>query len=430
MTQTARAIVAAIPSQVPSLWDKVVFVLLLSGPPKFRLRDPTDSLDNIVDWVVLLQIAVWGIAALWIASKIWLSRTKLQLKLSNVEILSLVLAVCLLLSLPISDGPVLTAFKVYQLGVTVLFAAVFVRLYGVRASLDAILLGSALLCVADVIAALVAPSLVFVETEFGSMRFRGDLIAQTGVVSTFALMLLLCSTRKRSAMVVASGIALFGSVLLLSLMRTSYFAFGAFLLLAVWKGPEIRWLKRIARWALFVLPLAMFGGALAQLEEYRAAESIWSLSDRLGLWAYLIDMTWTRSPWLGLGYFAASRIYGPEYNRGLGTAHSVFVEVLCGGGIVSFAVFLVIWILLLIYAWKLAHGPLSPTAFAALGLLLVTTLFVLVGAELESDPAGFTLWILVASLPILCRQQEMMYQAASSRAAIAYSRLLKSPNGA
>jgi O-antigen ligase len=163
-------------------------------------------------------------------------------------------------------------------------------------------------------------------------------------------------------------------------------------------------LKRAARIALFVIPVAVLGGALAHLEEYRAAESIWTLSDRLGLWTYLVDAMWTKSPLFGLGYFSASRLYGPEYNEGLGTAHSVFVEVLSGGGLVSFAVFVLVWVALLFYAVRLLRSPLTSTSFTTLGLLLVTSSFVFIGSELEADPAGFTLWTLVASIPLLSQQ--------------------------
>src|ERR1700727_3069898 len=50
----------------PTLIYRVLFFLLLSGPPKFRLRDATDSLSYTLDWVILLQVLVWGIAGCWL----------------------------------------------------------------------------------------------------------------------------------------------------------------------------------------------------------------------------------------------------------------------------------------------------------------------------------------------------------------------------
>jgi O-antigen ligase len=160
------------------------------------------------------------------------------------------------------------------------------------------------------------------------------------------------------------------------------------------------------------------GGALAHLEEYRPAESIWSLSDRVGLWAYLVDAMWTKSPWFWLGYFSASRLYGPEFNEGLGTAHSVFIEVLCGGGIVSFAILLLVWCFLLFYVLQLLRGPVTPTSFAVIGLLLVASAFLFIGSELEADPAGFVFWILVASAPLLIQQHSKKKAGLASRLAL------------
>lgn len=406
----------------PALLDRLMFFLLFAGPPKLRLRDINDSLDSIVDWVVLLHVAVWALAGFWIVNKTWLSRTKVEFRPSTVEKLGLLLVGSLSVSILFSEAPALTAFKVYQLLVTMLFASLFMRLYGIKTCLEGIFVSSALLCAADVVAAVVAPDMVFGDSEFGSLRFTGDLIAATGVVGTLALVALLTSDRKRSGLVVSGGIAVCGSVLLFSLMRTSYLAFFAFLLLAIWKAPDMKLLRRVSRWSLLILPLAAAGGALAQLEEYRAAESIWTLSDRVGLWAYLVDAMWTKSPWFGLGYFSASRIYGPEYNQGLGTAHSVFVEVFSGGGLVSFAIFLLLWCVLLGCAFRLVRGPLTPTSFAVIALLVVVSLFVFVGSELEADPAGFTLWTLVAAVPLLLRQQGKIKESPRSQFAISLGR--------
>jgi hypothetical protein len=384
--------------------DKVLFFLLFSGPPKFRLRDPTASLDSIFDWVVILHLVVWAWAGAWVSHRLWLLSAQHKLRFSWPEKVSLLMGAALCVSIHFSDSPTLTAFKVYQLLVTILFVGAFLRLHGLQAALDGIFTASAVLCLADALAAFLAPSLVFGESEFGSVRFRGDLLAQTGVVAPIALVLLLASYRRRSKLLIALGMTLFGSVLLFSLTRTSYFAFVAFLTLALWKAPQIGLLKKVARWAFVLVPIAAAAGAFAHLEEYRPAESLWTLSDRIGLWTYLIDTMWTQSPFFGLGYFSASRIYGPQYNAGLGTAHSVFVEILAGGGAISFSIFLVIWSLLLFYVVRLFLRPMTATCFAVLGLLLVTFCLVFVGSELEADPAGFTLWVIVASLPALSQR--------------------------
>src|SRR6185437_1007061 len=117
------------------------------------------------------------------------------------------------------------------------------------ATFKAIFTSSAILCMADVLAVFIAPAMVFGESEFGASRFTGSLIADTGIVGVLALVLFLVNDHKRSSLKTVVGLMLFGAVTLFSLMRTSYLAVLAFLLLALWKAPEIKLLKRIARWA-------------------------------------------------------------------------------------------------------------------------------------------------------------------------------------
>ena len=66
------------------------------------------------------------------------------------------------------------------------------------------------------------PDLVFVESELGSMRFRGDLIAQTGCVSVIGLILLLTIKSDLPRKKFIFWAVTFGGVLVFSLMRTSY----------------------------------------------------------------------------------------------------------------------------------------------------------------------------------------------------------------
>src|SRR2546429_4729771 len=54
--------------------------------------------------------------------------------------------------------------------------------------------------------------------------------------------------------------------------------------------------------------------------------------------------------------YSASRIYGPEYNPGLGTAHSMLLEVLAGGGVLSFALLLTLCVTLSRYAAGLLYA--------------------------------------------------------------------------
>ena len=67
------------------------------------------------------------------------------------------------------------------------------------------------------------------------------------------------------------------------------------------------------------------------------------MSARIPLWQHLTSTVMREAPLTGLGYYAASRVYAIEFNRGLGNAHSAFFEVLLGGGLVAVYVLPVIW---------------------------------------------------------------------------------------
>ena len=99
--------------------------------------------------------------------------------------------------------------------------------------------------------------------------------------------------------------------------------------------------------------------------------SVETMSDRIPLWQHLTTVVMREAPITGLGYYAASRVVATEYNPGLGNAHSVFFEVLVGGGILGAALYLVLCASLVWFAVRLlwvASG--QPSAVAAAGLLV------------------------------------------------------------
>jgi len=276
----------------------------------------------------------------------------------------------------------------------------FVRKFGILETLNNLFIGCGILVLADIIAALAMPELVFVESELGSMRFRGDLIAQTGSVSVIGLILLLTIKSDLPKGKFAFWAVTLGGALVFSLMRTSYLILFVVLVLAALRRPAIPVLRKTVILVFLTLPL-VFDVLITAVNSERQVEDIWTLSDRVGLWGYLIDTTVTQGPWLGLGYFAASRIYAPEYNPGLGTAHSAFMEVYVGGGLLSFAVFVAIWIVL---GWKTAKLYLSRsdrTGFAIVALFCAALFLNAIGGELQADPAGLCFWCVLASLPLL-----------------------------
>src|SRR3979490_822657 len=111
----------------PTLAAAAIFLLALSGPPRLRIRDPESSLRGDMDWVVILHLVVWGAAGLWVLWKIakrFQARRPL-LRLSLPQILGLVMILGLAASAWVSDAPLFTAFKVYQMLVSLLVAQIF-----------------------------------------------------------------------------------------------------------------------------------------------------------------------------------------------------------------------------------------------------------------------------------------------------------------
>jgi len=277
------------------------------------------------------------------------------------------------------------------------FVTLFGRKFGVEDLFSNLFWACAILAAIDVVAAAVMPDLVFVESELGDMRFRGDLIAQTGIVSLIGLCLLLTIKSELPKFKFTFWLVLLGGVLVTSLMRTSYVALLAVLFLAAIRRPAIPFLRRLITLAFLAVPF-MANALLTALDSRRQVEDIWTLSDRLGLWSYLIDTVTSQGPWLGLGYFAASRVYAPEYNPGLGTAHSAFIEIYVGGGLVSFAIFICIWAVMAVEIWRIYLGRPDKLGFTFVALFCAAFFLNAIGGELQADPAGFCFWAIVAGL--------------------------------
>jgi len=140
---------------------------------------------------------------------------------------------------------------------------------------------------------------------------------------------------------------------------------------------------------------------LPSLSQYRQPEDITNLGDRIGLWRYLTHVTMAQSPWLGLGYYSAARVYGPQYNPGLGTAHSMFFEILSGGGVLNFTLFIALCALLSVYAAYLLYKKRDRFTFAIATLFFATLFFGAMGDEIDSGPVAMCFWYSASALPAL-----------------------------
>src|SRR5256886_9969200 len=401
----------------PTIAAAAVVLLALSGPPRLRLRDPEASLRGEFDWVVILHLVVWGLAGLWV---LWQIAGRFQAKRSLLpshlpQIFGLAMVLGLAASAWVSDAPLLTAFKVYQILVLQSLAWLFTERFGVWTSLKAMLCGNALLCVVIATCAFVFPGEVWIATEFDPepSRLVGELIAPTGVVSVLAIILLLTCVRKVWSLLPLTSLTLFLGLLAFSLMRTAYVTAFVFFALVLLRRPNIKPVLRIAYVLCLSILLLYVWGQLPSISRYRDPESVSTLGDRIGLWRHLTPGTLHKTPWVGLGYYSASQIHGPEYKRGLGTAHSMFFEVLCGGGLVSFALLIALCVTLTIYMIRLLCRRRDRVSFATCALFIACLLFGFTGEELDSGPVAMGFWFCAAELPWPCPQFFKQSPAAS-----------------
>src|ERR1700739_2247458 len=391
----------------------VLFFLIFSGPPRLRIRDPEASLRGEVDWVVILHVVVWAWAGLWILYQVW-KRLRANRPMPHFLLpqkLGLAMVLCLAISAVVSKAPVLAAFKIYQILVSLMFVHFFVQRVGQQSCLKKIFWGCALLCVAVTIGAFYFPDLVWIGSDLNPdpSRLRGDLIASTGVVSTFAIILLLTGVRRIWRVLPLALLSLFLALLALSLTRTAYVVILVFFVLVLIKRPNAKSLRQLV-YLVGSVALALYAyHLLPNLNEYRNAEAVSSLDDRIGLWRYLSNVTLTQSPWWGLGYYSSSRIYGPQYNPGLGTAHSMFFEILLGGGVLSFALLIALCALLCTYASYLLFKNRDRFSFAVATLFLASVILGSMVEQIDSGPVAICFLYSATVLP-------WMYQWPSKRA--------------
>jgi hypothetical protein len=389
----------------PTWVESLLFVALMSGPPKFTgARDVGASLAGEIDLMVLIHLCVWAGGALWVLARLGssvLKRGRVP-AFNAVQIAAWLLIAALSLSLPESPGVLLTAFTLGQYAVMLLFAWFFVHRFGPSAYLKHLFVGVSVLAAMIAAAAFIAPDLVTIDT-----RLRGDQIADTGAVAALGLVFCLSNVPALSSRTSWGMVSLFGVLLARSQTRAAYVAVVVNLALSYVFGKGLRVRKIVPLLALLSLGLLLFD-AFSSVTGYmiRDTETIETMSDRIPLWQFLTSVVMRDAPWTGLGYYAASRIWAPEYNPSLGNAHSVFFEILLGGGVVATTVFLILCALLLWYAVRLLSiAGRQPEVIAAVGLLIVTLLLgIVTSLAVHVGPSGFAFWSSPALLPALWRQ--------------------------
>lgn len=379
-----------------------LFLLLFSGPPRFRERDPTASLRGDIDAVALLHVLVWLIAGLWVfyQMRFYFQRNFKPLGFRLPQYLGLGLVAVLGMSAFVSVSAPLTALMVYQMFISMMFSTIFVERYGVKSLLRMVFQASSILCITVAVAFFAFPNLVIVTTETGASRLRGDYIASAEFVGLLTLMLLIAGVQRVSKSVYLFLLGLSCILIVASLSRTVYVILFVIALLALLKQGSPEHFRRFAYLFGIALVLLVAFGLISNMNQYRDPESIATLSDRLGLWTYLFNVTVEKSPLLGLGYYAASRVYGPQFNPELGTAHSMFVEAIVGGGLFALMALLVLCIAMSGYAIR-AFRQGAQLSFELTVLFLATMMFGFVAGSLDSGPTAIIFWSLAAILPMM-----------------------------
>ncbi len=390
----------------PSVVSSILFILLFSGPPRFRERDPSDSLRGNIDAVVILHVLVGVAAGLWVfyQMRFYFQENSKPMGFRLPQKLGLGLVAALALSTFVSAAPLLTAFMVYKMFISLMFTMIFVERYGIEACLKKLFQGSALLCVAILAALLANPDLVVITTETGAFRLRGDYIAGSDGVALLCLVLMLAGVQRISKITYGFLLILCCGLLVASLTRSAYVVLFIIFLLVLLKRPHSKPFRLFACFSGLAIVLAVALDIASGFGQYRDPESISTLSDRVGLWTYLSTVTIQRSPLLGLGYYAASRIYGPQYNADLGTAHSMFFETFAGGGVPAITVLLILCGVMASDAVRVFFYGSTNLSFLVGILFLLTLVSGFMGATVDSGPTAVTFWSLAAMLPSLRRR--------------------------
>ncbi len=396
--------------EVPTVASTLLFLLVLTGPPRLRFRDPLASIRGDVDAVVVFHIIVWVLAGIWVFHQLSRnhSHVEARTRLGLPQRVGILFLFCLALSALVSESPLLTLFIVYQMGVMLFLGFFFVRRYGPRACLVRLFWGYTILLVSSGILALAAPAAAFQALPSGGLQLRVDWITLgVGQVAALAIILLLTIALPIPRVFYPILFALYVAILVLSYTRSAYLCLFAFVVLALVKRTKSVAPRRFALLLLAAVALLLPTDLLPRIGMLivRETETLGNLTGRTGLWAYLTDITLTRSPWIGLGYYTAARVYGVQYSTWSGTAHSAFMDVFVGGGLLSIALFILLWSVLLLLAISLLLRTRDRYAFAACSLLLSLLVVSQVGEGINPGPFGFTFWCLAAILPQLQSRQ-------------------------
>lgn len=404
--------------------EAVLLFLLFAGPPALRERNPMASLEGRIDFSVAFRVIVWILAGAWVLWNL-LGRDgrhgtlTLRLPVPPIAIVcGLGVAWFLAASSVRSPSPSLTLFGAYQFGVGVLAAWLMARKLGTTRVLEFLRTSLAILCYAIYIAALIRPDLV--ESPEALFGLRGDAVAPAAIVGLLLFVLVLVwpfparaeglrslTTPKgcmRAILELPLRNRLVLLVLSLSLLILARRRVGIAMLILVLALALVIQARKWSPSTLAVIGLLLVAGLITSAYAYQESISwvlrnprqMTNLSGRVPLWSALAEQTLTETPLLGLGYWAGTRVESLEVNPALGNAHSTYVEILSGGGVPAFLLYVAAWGVILAQAAVLTlRGSVAGIAMALLAVA-VAGYATMTSHAAFAGPPFFLTWLLAA----------------------------------
>lgn len=381
----------------PNFLEVALFVGLLSGPPSFRGRDATASLRGELDLASGIQVAVWLLGLAWV---VWLAfKRKGKVPLPGLpQVLGILVSATFMVSALTSPSPPFTLFRSLQVLIAVIFTFFWAYRFGPRRTLQLYIYTLTLLIVSIFVSYLVNPDFVVRGDRFG-LRVKADWITPAAPLAIL-IMAYLIAPPLRLALPLRLGLAVLAFALfILARNRTAFVAVGmlaALSILTISKKWSPFW-KFITVGSLGVVSILLVIGVDPIVAwVVRNPNQISTFSARIPLWDYLITNMIQRSPIIGLGFYAASRVLGPQAVPGLGNAHSTFIEVLVGGGFLSLGFYLAIWAWIGVKFLR-ALGRYDRTRYTYINMMLVIFLFGLTTSYgITVSVLSFSFWLVLA----------------------------------
>ena len=139
-------------AHTPNWFESLLFLALMSGPPKFRERDPFASLAGAIDLVVVMHVAIWTCGGLWVLARLYPAalRRGVVPSVNPAQAIGALFIAALTLSLWESPGILLTAFTLGQFAVMLGFVWVFTHRFGTSACLRHLFIGVSVLALVTV----------------------------------------------------------------------------------------------------------------------------------------------------------------------------------------------------------------------------------------------------------------------------------------